>query len=193
MNETLLIFATLAGPILAVQAQKWLERFREAKDRREKVFKTLMATRGSRLSLEHVQALNMIDLEFRGRKYKGVRDAWALYRQHFEPSMQSKTDTELTLWMSKREDQFIALLRAMSWSLNYPFNDLELAKSAYMPTALTDMDQEWTEIRKALNSSLTGKHALKMDVVSFPDLEDSESQKRVDTGIQKLLEEKRLH
>ena len=55
---------------MAVQVQKWLEVFREERGRKLWIFKTLMATRASAVSAEHVQALNMIDLEFREKRYK---------------------------------------------------------------------------------------------------------------------------
>lgn len=42
-----MIIATIAGPILAVQAQKWLERLRERRNRKFCVFQQLMATRAS--------------------------------------------------------------------------------------------------------------------------------------------------
>lgn len=69
------IIATIAGPILAVQAQKWLERLRERRNRKLKVFQQLMATRASRLSTDHVQALNMIDLVFYGTHFFGIHRA----------------------------------------------------------------------------------------------------------------------
>ena len=37
-----------------------------------------MATRAARLSMEHVQALNMIDITFNGEQK--IIDAWNLYR-----------------------------------------------------------------------------------------------------------------
>jgi hypothetical protein len=65
-KDWLLILATIAGPILAVQAHKWVERLREGRNRKLRLFERLMATRAARLSAEHVQALNMIDLVFYG-------------------------------------------------------------------------------------------------------------------------------
>lgn len=38
LSDILTIIALLVGPVLAVQAQKWVERVREAKNRREWVF-----------------------------------------------------------------------------------------------------------------------------------------------------------
>ena len=45
-----IVVATLLGPVLAVQAQKWLERGREITQRRAWIFRTLMATRATNLS-----------------------------------------------------------------------------------------------------------------------------------------------
>jgi uncharacterized protein DUF6680 len=74
--------ATIAGPILAVQAQKWVERATERRRGQLQVFYWLMATRATRLSNEHVQALNRIELVFRGRsaKKKAVRGLNAVAR-----------------------------------------------------------------------------------------------------------------
>ena len=41
ISDGLLITATVVGPILAVQAQKWVEVWREDRARRLQVFKTL--------------------------------------------------------------------------------------------------------------------------------------------------------
>jgi hypothetical protein len=65
-TETYLILATFAGPIIAVQTQKWIERANERRLAHRRIFYALMATRAMRASVEHVQALNMIDLEFQG-------------------------------------------------------------------------------------------------------------------------------
>jgi len=71
--EWLTLAAIIVGPILAVQAQQFLESVRNKKARRLNVFHTLMATRAARLSHNHVQALNMIDIEFYGRRVLGQR------------------------------------------------------------------------------------------------------------------------
>jgi hypothetical protein len=55
---------TLLGPVLAVQAQRWVEGFREKKARRLTVFRTLMATRALNLSTAHVEALNAVPIDF---------------------------------------------------------------------------------------------------------------------------------
>jgi len=73
IKDWITISAIIIGPILAVQAQKFIEAVRYKKQRRLNLFHTLMSTRASRVSNEHVGALNMIDIEFYGRKIFGFR------------------------------------------------------------------------------------------------------------------------
>jgi hypothetical protein len=74
--------ATVAGPILAVQAQKWVERATERRRARRSIFHALMSNRATRLSDDFVRALNLIDLEFSPGKLgvrakdRAVIDAW---------------------------------------------------------------------------------------------------------------------
>ncbi len=81
LADVAIVFATFAGPIAAVQAQKWVERRREQNNRRITIFRTLMATRAASLSPAHVEALNAIPIEFYGsrRAFKQVVDAWKSY------------------------------------------------------------------------------------------------------------------
>ncbi len=66
LGESLLVVSTLLGPVLAVQAQKWVERARAKADLRMWIFSTLLATRATKVAPEHVRALNMIELAFYG-------------------------------------------------------------------------------------------------------------------------------
>jgi hypothetical protein len=63
-GDLAIVIATLLGPILAVQAQKWIERSRERQQRRVAVFRVLMTTRAALLSPAHVEALNIVPVEF---------------------------------------------------------------------------------------------------------------------------------
>ena len=72
-KEWVTVAAIIIGPILAIQIQKILDNLREKKKRRITIFKTLMSTRATRLNKEHVEALNMIDIEFYGRMFFGIQ------------------------------------------------------------------------------------------------------------------------
>jgi hypothetical protein len=79
--EWWIVAATLAGPVVAVQTQKWIERATERGKRRQWIFTALMANRATRLSDDFVRALNLIDLEFSPKRFRGsvdrmVIDAW---------------------------------------------------------------------------------------------------------------------
>lgn len=63
ISDGLMIIAILIAPFLAVFAQRRIDIWREHRQRKLWVFKTLMATRGRALAPEHVQALNMIELD----------------------------------------------------------------------------------------------------------------------------------
>lgn len=87
MNETYwltvaIILATILGPVLAVYAPDVRAEHRRVHDRKENVFHVLMATRGARMQLEHVAALNRIELAFPRLSHPNVVDAWELYLRH---------------------------------------------------------------------------------------------------------------
>jgi hypothetical protein len=81
MGEAAIVFATLLGPVLAVQAQKWIERARERKQRKIGIFRTLMATRAAFLSPAHVEALNAVPIEFYGNRK--IVNSWKEYLDYY--------------------------------------------------------------------------------------------------------------
>lgn len=113
------IFAIVFSPIVALKVQKKLDTLTDTRDRKLNVFKTLMATRADRNSLEHIKALNMIDVEFYDDKE--VTDSWNIYRCEIETEVGSKL--------------FIDLLFAMSRSLGYNFSETLLDECAYSQMA----------------------------------------------------------
>jgi hypothetical protein len=175
VKEWLVVAATLLGPILAVQAQKAVEAFRERRRRKISLFEQLMATRGSRVSSEHVRALNMIDLVFYGEKTlgvlrrstqeKAVLEAWKEYLDHLN---NKAPESDISLWFTQGDDLFTALLFAISKDLGFSFDRVQLRRGIYTPIAHGEIEAEQTELRKATLSLVTGRHALQMNVVGFP-------------------------
>jgi len=173
ISDGLIIAATLIGPILAVQAQKWLEVMREKRHRKQYVFHQLMATRAARLSPEHVQALNMIDLTFyNGRRFGRIRtakeqaviDAWKEYLDHLSQDHGDRWEAAI----SKRDELFINLLHVIAADVGYEFNRVELAKGAYSPQAHGDLEKEQQQVRKLILGLLSGDSSINMNVVGFP-------------------------
>jgi hypothetical protein len=165
ITDVAIVIAAILGPILAVQAQKALERHREIKERRSRIFRTLMATRALNLSPAHVEALNAIPLEFYGddSKLRSIKNKWKAYLDYL-----GNDQVAPEVWNSKRADLFIDLLRAMATYLEYDFNDVELAKDIYAPKGHVAIETDQDMIRRGLARLLSGELSLPMDVKSFP-------------------------
>ncbi|MEQ9467003.1 MAG: hypothetical protein RLN88_06290 [Ekhidna sp.] len=153
-EDIIMTLAVILGPIAAVQIQKWLEQTRNEQERKLELFKTLMSTRATRVSIEHVQSLNMIDIEFNGKGYEHVITAWRNYHDHL-----SNGDSKSTSWMDKNDDLFIELLYEMGTSLNYTFDKVMLRRTAYSPIAHGDIELDQQAIRRGLATILSGNAA----------------------------------
>lgn len=162
--DVAIIFATILGPVLAVQAQKWLERGREVKQRRALIFRMLMATRATPLSPKHVEALNAIPIEFYGKdkKLKAIINKWKTYLDHLHK------DTEAPGWGEKKVELFVDLLHEMADFLGYEFNTVEIANEIYAPKGHAWIETDQDIIRRGLALLLSGQVALPMEVKSFP-------------------------
>ncbi len=167
LNEILSILAILLAPLVAVQVQRWLEVFREERGRRLHVFKTLMATRAATVSPEHVQALNMIDLEFHGKRYKSVTDAWKAYLDHLASFPKEAGEPAQQQWADRRVDRLTTLLMEMGKCLGYEFDEVHVKKGVYAPEAHGQIENENMLLRRGLLQLLYGDSALKMELASF--------------------------
>lgn len=166
----------IVGPVLAVQAQKAVEVFREIRNRKMRVFSTLMATRAARLSGDHVQALNMIDLAFYGQSVFGVKrrkkseqavlDAWKEYLDLLGTD-QSEVGGAGP-WSAQRDELFVNLLYAIAKDVDYSFDRVQIKKGAYSPIGHGELEAEQAAIRRSMINALSGETTLKMEIVSLP-------------------------
>ena len=165
---TIVALSTIAGPILAVQAQKWIERATERRRAQLQVFYWLMATRATRLANEHVQALNRIELEFRGRsaKEKTVRDAWRLYADNLNQGG-GNTDASITAWLSRGDTLFNDLMFAMSTALGFKFDRVQLSRGVYYPRGHGEIEERHRRILLSLERVLGGD-AIPMKITEAP-------------------------
>jgi len=180
-----IIAATLLGPVFAVQAQKWLERRRGLEERRQIIFRTLMATRAVVLSPGHVEALNAIPVEFYGTKgrLKEINDAWKLFLDHH-----TQEGPSFEVWLQKRIDLFLDLLFLISQFLGYRFSRAQLERDIYSPRAHGELENEQTIVRKGLVKLFNGETVFPMAVKEFPATADEESLAN-QAALQKLLVE----
>jgi hypothetical protein len=173
VESWVLILATLLGPVLAVQAQKWIERLREGRQRKLNLFFTLMATRPTRISWEHVRALNMIDIEF--YRQQSVIDKWRIYHDHLGENL---PDVPAGEWIRRGEELFMDLLFAMSQHLGYAFDRVQLKRGAYYPRAHGDEETTQREIRDSLAKILSGAKPFPITVTSISQEQGAPEQQR---------------
>lgn len=176
-KEIIMTVAVILGPILAVQAQKILEGFQDKNKRRHALFRTLMSTRAERLNRNHVEALNMIDIEFYGRllpflrtryqtrKEQAVTHSWKCYNNHLT---QRDNYESLDLWLKKCDELFTEMLYAMSQALKYDYDKVQLQRDCYRPVAYGDFENTQLAIFSGLNEIVNKGRPLPMLVVNLP-------------------------
>ncbi|MPT47110.1 MAG: hypothetical protein E2598_01665 [Sphingobium sp.] len=173
LSDVAIIIATLAGPVLAVQAQKWLEKSRAINDRRNHIFRVLMATRAARLSPGHVEALNAIPVEFYGRskKLKPIVDDWHTYLD----TLENKGNLEGQVLAVARQNAFMDMLHKISIFLGYSFNRSELEKDVYYPEGHKVIEDDQELIRRGFAAMFKEELAIPMAVKEFPATVDEQT------------------
>lgn len=134
-----------------------------------------MATRAARVSPDHVQALNMIDMEFYGRKIFGFRfqnskekkvvESWRIYHDHLN---QQVAQEAIGIWMVRSDELFTDLLYKMSVALGYNFDQVQIKRGIYHPRAHDEQEIAQLAIRDNLVKILSGEKPLPISVTTFP-------------------------
>jgi hypothetical protein len=199
--EWMIVLAALAGPVLAVQAQKFIERAREKREAKQRLFYALMGTRAARVAPDHVRALNMIDLEFYGRKIfffrfqysseKNVINAWHIYQDHLNQPWNAAGEPPagIQAWTTRGDELFTELLYFISVALGFDFDRVQLRRGIYNPRAHDENEAAYLLIRNGLVRLLNGTQPLKMEVTSFPVAqEDIDRQRQVQASLLEHLD-----
>ncbi|MGE0496812.1 MAG: DUF6680 family protein [Ramlibacter sp.] len=167
-----IVLATFLGPVVAVQAQKYLERAREVERRKIWVFTMLMATRHDRLAVDHVRAINSIDLAFYGkfRRFnrapsrsqadEEVLTSWREYFQHLNIDQTGWDDQKSTEWMARSDELFLNLLEKLAIATRYVFDRAQLRSAHYSPMAHHQNSVANQTVRRLLIEILAGKRAI---------------------------------
>jgi hypothetical protein len=176
-SDVAIVVSTLLGPILAVQAQMWLERRRQANARRVDLFRTLMATRAAVVSPEHVKALNMIDVEFYQRRrwlvldnepFQRVRTAWKAYFDQLSKVYPSDPN-QIPVFEQTKWELFYDLLHEMALASGFnQFDKTYIKNNCYRPIAHGNTEKQQLAVLNGLADVLSGHKALPLEVRSIP-------------------------
>jgi len=122
--------------------------------------------RGSRLSPDHVNALNRIELDFYGsiflgRRFqtsaeKAVTAAWNEYLDSLTVNFVGEN------WQA-REELFVNLMSSMAKCLRLEFDRVHLKRNVYSPLGHFEVEQELHKIRKAVLEIVEGRKNLKVE------------------------------
>jgi hypothetical protein len=160
ITDIIMVVAVFVGPIVAVQLTELLRKRQDTHKRRVHVFRTLMATRRSNLAATHIEALNLLELEFHSAapQDKKVVDGWKMYLAHLcDPNYQPKDG-----WEQRRQDLLVDLLYEMNLAIGYSFDKSSIKTGAYAPQAYINFENENTETRQLWLEILRGTRELPM-------------------------------
>jgi len=146
------VFATLAGPILAVLITRLIDRNKQKREQQLNVFRSIMGTRRAPLSAERVKALNMVEIEFYG--IKSVQDAYRDVMTHINIKPLPAG------WSDDHRKQLTKLLSEMAKTLGYELQQLDLLDGGYYPQGLTDLEDEQRAVRQSMIEVLSGRRPL---------------------------------
>jgi hypothetical protein len=172
--EWWVVFATLVGPILAVQTQKFIEKASDRKIRRQRIFVALMANRATRLADDFVKALNLIDIEFLPGWFFRTRDQAVINAWHELLGVYNNTPVAdagpavIFAWNVRVDDQLVELLAAMAKAVGYSLTREQLRRGIYHPKGAADRELAWLAILDGLRKALSGEGAIAMAVKEFP-------------------------
>lgn len=171
ISDSLMIIAILLAPFLAVFAQRRIDLWREQRQRKLWVFKTLMATRGRTLSPEHVQALNMIELEFQKSSEKPILLAWKEYHDHLNsyPREGENQKERSALWTQRTDELLANLLIKMGKAFSYEFDTVQIRKGVYSPQGHATAEFELQLLRRFVIEWLAGDRKVSVSIVPKDD------------------------
>lgn len=160
----LTLAAIVAGPIVALWLQRIVERRRRVFDRKLTIFKELMATRATKLSVRHVEALNAIEVEFAASKDasgKAVFLKWREYLDHMNKTAGPNPEAAvLKVWADEGNKILVDLLHLMSKAVGLNYDKVSLANSIYYPKGHGDLEDEQAKLRRLLVELLDNKRAI---------------------------------
>jgi hypothetical protein len=161
ITDVIMIAALFLGPIVAVQLTEFLRRREDRQKRRVHIFRTLMATRLSCLAVQHVEALNLVELEFHtsAPQDKKVVDNWKMYLSHMN---NGDSYVPAEGWDQRRQELLINLLYEMGLAIDYSFDKSSIKTGAYAPRGYANTEFQNNEIRRLWLEIVQGHRGLPM-------------------------------
>lgn len=187
----LTVLAIFLGPIAAVIITRIIDNKRSADHRKMDIFRTLMRTRRQPTSIQHVEALNLIEIEFSG--CNRVIDSFSKLFEHFDTQHARLSTEEVgdgmdqseashrnilfdTRIANERQKLLAKLLHAIATERKIKIEQLEILEGGYAPQVWANIELEQTIIRKYMTDLYQGRGHIPVYVVNDPPASDRNHQ-----------------
>lgn len=162
ITDIIMVIAIFVGPIIAVRITEKMRLSKDSRDRKVHIFRNLMATRSAQLAPMHIEALNLVELEFQAPPHPSRRvvDACRLYIDHLRDRLYP---TEA--WGTRKDELLVDLLYEMSTALGYNFDKVQIKAGSYYPSGYQETENDNAQIRKLWLELLQGKRLLPISSV----------------------------
>lgn len=151
---TVNLAAILVGPIAAVVVTRFMDDRSTQKARRYQIFRDLMRTRAAKISPPHVEALNLVEIEF--HSIPRVKDAWQRYMENLFAATPVDSAEQSNFFL-KREQLFIKLVQEVSKKVGLRSVDItDAMTNNYYPMGWQNEQQEQEQVRRLLIAVLSG-------------------------------------
>jgi hypothetical protein len=152
------IAAIVAGPILALLAQRALDVIREKKKQRLQLYFTAMSWRGFWLHQDSVRALNSIDTIFDKKKDRPVRDAWAAVVRHANTRRPADPDAAgQQAWDQTFFDLRVDLYQILGRAVGYEHSVDYIKNQTYVPQGYGQAELDMLAIRRGFAQAITDR------------------------------------
>jgi hypothetical protein len=121
-----------------------------------------MATRRMSISNEHVNAINLVEVEF--YKCKNVEAAWANYKNHLNDTSRPEDEA----WREKKENLLAKLLAEIASVLGFKIPAIDIFKGGYAPGGWAARDALGLGALEFVRDLSTGTKAFPLSVVNPP-------------------------
>jgi hypothetical protein len=159
--SALTIAAIICGPIAALKIQRKLDQEsdtrKQDRERKQFIFRTLWVTRSIPGNYRHVEALNLIDLD-----YVDCRDVIGAWNQHLD---HLNSDAKQPNWDTHRVELLTDLLYEMSRALGYSYDKVLLKRHWYRPTLHGLIDDMDMTLKKGFTAIMKGEQAFPVTIV----------------------------
>jgi len=163
-----MISVVFLSPIIAVQLEKYLEKRREVRVKKIRIFSALMSTRATPLAPLRIEALNLIDIEF--YESSKIREAWKALLDNYADVPSDKNlpnfQQKLELHFQKREELNVDLLFEMAKDLGYHYDKVQLKKGCYIPQGHAELELDNAKIRQGFMEILSNKKAFPIAIIN---------------------------